>query len=399
MTTAQDTHETNFRSRTMWTGDNLHIMRGMNSASIDLIYLDPPFNSNADYAAPIGSDADGAEFKDTWALSDLDVEWINLIKDKHPALNRVLLAAMSDSDKSYLVYMAVRLLEMKRLLKPSGSIYLHCDPTMSHYLKVVMDSIFWRSCFRNEVIWYYENASRGKGRWAKAHDVIFWYAMDGAGTFNRGDILTPYKSGMTKWRYERQGKEPPKGKTPDDVIVLPSLNANDKTERTGYPTQKPLALLERIVRASSNPNDMVFDPFCGCATTLVAADRLQRQWAGIDISSQAVTLVKKRLKKDMGVEGLVDEVISRTDIPQRTDLGKLPRYNSPENRELLYGKQGGNCPGCGKHFPLRNFEVDHIISRKKGGTDHIENLQLLCGACNRIKGERGMEYLRISLQL
>lgn len=108
-------------------------MRGMNSASVDLIYLDPPFNSKTNYAAPIGSKAAGAEFKDTWTLRDVDVEWINLIEAKHPALYRVLLAAMTDSDKSYLVYMAVRLLEMKRLLKPTGSIYLHCDPTMSHY--------------------------------------------------------------------------------------------------------------------------------------------------------------------------------------------------------------------------------------------------------------------------
>ena len=146
---------TNWKNQTIWTGDNLYIMRGMNSASVDLIYLDPPFNSKADYAAPIGSVAAGAEFKDTWTLSDLDAEWINLIEDKHPAIYRVLLAAMTKSDKSYLVYMAARLLETKRILKPSGSIYLHCDPTMSHYLKLLMDAVFGWKNFRNEIIWGY----------------------------------------------------------------------------------------------------------------------------------------------------------------------------------------------------------------------------------------------------
>ena len=144
----------NFANRTIWTGDNLYILRGMNSESVDLIYLDPPFNSKTNYAAPIGSKAAGAAFKDTWNLSDLDVEWINLLDKKNQAvLRRVLLAAMTPSDKSYLVYMAVRLLEMRRVLKPTGSLYLHCDPTMGHYLKLLMDSMFGKGQFRNEIVW------------------------------------------------------------------------------------------------------------------------------------------------------------------------------------------------------------------------------------------------------
>ena len=130
-------------------------MRGMNSETADLIYLDPPFNSKADYAAPIGSQAAGAAFKDTWALTDLDVEWIDSLEANEPHLFHGILAAMTSSDKSYLVYMAMRLLEMRRLLKPTGTIYLHCDPTMSHYLKLVMDAIFGRRNFRNEIIWCY----------------------------------------------------------------------------------------------------------------------------------------------------------------------------------------------------------------------------------------------------
>ena len=143
----------NWQHQTVWTGDNLPILRGMNSASVDLIYLDPPFNSKANYAAPIGSEAAGAAFKDTWSLSDVDAEWINLIEARYAALYRVLLAAMTDSDKSYLAYMAARLLEMRRILKPTGSIYLHCDPTMSHYLKLVMDAVWGRRAFRNEIVW------------------------------------------------------------------------------------------------------------------------------------------------------------------------------------------------------------------------------------------------------
>ena len=145
--------DTNVNPKTIFTGDNLPIMRGMNSESVDLIYLDPPFNSKANYAAPIGSEAAGAEFKDTWTLNDVDAAWLDLIEAKHPALNRVIHAAMTDSDKSYLIYMAVRLLEMKRILKSTGSIYLHCDSTMSHYLKFVVDAVFWKVNFRNEIIW------------------------------------------------------------------------------------------------------------------------------------------------------------------------------------------------------------------------------------------------------
>ena len=166
----------NWKNQTIWTGDNLPIMRGMNSDSVDLIYLDPPFNSKANYAAPIGSKAAGAEFKDTWTLSDVDAEWINLMEAKHPVLHRVLLAAMTNSDKSYLAYMAVRLLEMRRLLKPTGSIYLHCDPTMSHYLKLVMDAVWGRANFRNEVIWRYKKYQKAVMRhFTRNADRLLFY--------------------------------------------------------------------------------------------------------------------------------------------------------------------------------------------------------------------------------
>ena len=160
-------------------------------------------------------------------------------------------------------------------------------------------------------------------------------------------------------------------------------------------------MLQRIIEASSNAGDVVLDPFCGCATTCVAADALDREWVGIDISQKAVELVNLRLREPppLGIGPMFHHgyVTVRDDIPQRTDLGPLPA--PPTHRQTLYGVQSGDCAGCGEHFQARHFEVDHIIAMARGGTDHIGNLQLLCGSCNRIKGDRGMEYLRVKLQL
>ena len=174
-----------------------------------------------------------------------------------------------------------------------------------------------------------------------------------------------------------------------DVWDITALGRSAK-ERVGYPTQKPLALLKRILEASLPADGIVLDPFCGCATTLVAADRLPRDWIGIDVSPKAAELVVDRIKKD---QGLFQDITHRTDTPKRTDLGDIPRYNAPENKQQLYGKQDGYCHGCKEHFRSEHLEVDHIIATSVGGTDHVSNLQLLCGHCNRIKGNRGQEYL------
>ena len=385
----------NYTNRTIWTGDNLPIMRGMNSESVDLIYLDPPFNSKANYAAPIGSTAAGAEFKDTWTLSDIDEAWLTLLADKpqQKRLWRVIQAAMSNSDKSYLIYMAMRLLEMERLLKPTGSIYLHCDSTMSHYLKLAMDAVFGRKNFRNEIAWCYTGPSNTKRWFPRKHDVVFWYTKSNDWTFNADAVRVPYiklETGKTSGIFKQAATLDSSGKVPESWWTNFTPVGRIKHERTGYPTQKPLALLERIIKASSNEGDMVLDPFCGCATSLVAADRLDRQWVGIDISGLAVKLVERRIKDD---QGLFQNITPRIDNPQRTDLGKLALYNSLDNRKFLYGEQEGRCNGCKEWFKMQNFTVDHIIAQSKGGTDHIANLQLLCGYCNSVKGNRGQEYL------
>ncbi len=435
----------NWANQTIWTGDNLSIMRGMNSECVDLIYLDPPFNSQVNYAAPIGSKAAGAAFKDTWTLDDVDVEWINLIESKHPNLFRVLLATTTDSDKSYLVYMAMRILEMHRILKPKGSIYLHCNHEQAHYLKLVMDAIFGRKNFKNDLIWCYGGGGRGGKNTARHfprnHDNILYYAKDKR--LHHHEAIQEFKQHLvddlpSHIRKDERGyfKTAPRGNytdesveqlrlagrihetqsgnirirydldSRDDMVLEPRIKGSvwnipdmmhaPRIERQRYPTQKPLALLRPIIESSSESGDVVLDPFCGCASFCIAAQGLDRKWAGIDISPKAGELVKMRMRYELG---LFFQGTTRTDIPKRTDMGPLPRYNSTENRRWLYGYQEGHCQGCGAHFEARHLEVDHIIAKAKGGTDHRDNLQLLYANCNRIKGDRGMDYLMAKLKM
>ena len=449
----------NFADKTIWTGDNLDILRGMNSECVDLIYLDPPFNSNRNYAAPIGSKAAGAAFKDTWTLSPEDEAWMISIAESHAAVAKLLETSGLTHGKgmqSYVTMMAVRLLQMRRVLKETGSIYLHCDSTASHYLKLLMDAVFGDGNFRNEISWNRSNPkSLHSVNFPNNRDIILRYSKTDNITFhkvfvahNQAYVDKAYKYtdedgrryrllpllnpsndrpnltyeflGVTRvWRWTRERMQ----KAYDDGIVVQlkpgavpqykyyledskGRTATDDwddivqtagRERVGYPTQKPLALLERIIKASSNEGDVVLDPFCGCATACVAAQSLNRRWVGIDLSEMAYTLVRQRLLKDVGVGSEEQphftgwQVTHRTDIPQRTDLGPLPHYTM--HKDTLYGRQQGNCAGCQVHFQHRNLTVDHIIPRTKGGTDHPENLQLLCGACNSMKGNKPHEYL------
>lgn len=474
----------NWSNRTMWTGDNLDIMRGMNSETVDLIYLDPPFNSNQNYAAPIGSAAAGAAFKDTWTLDDVDLAWHGELAERNSAAYSVIDAARQADGKSmqsYLIFMAVRLMEMQRILKPKGSIWLHCDDTASHWLRVLMDALFGKAAFRNAVIWKRIGNHNDAGRFGRTADHLLFYGAeihkesvriplsednvlskyrheDKRGRYRRGDLtgagVSTGESGNSwrgwnpteigrHWSVPRTGSyaagieancipgfrsvESPvsrldllenadlieftangtpelkrylaasPGQVPPDVwIDIPPVNSQAR-ERTGYPTQKPLALLERIIRASSNVDDMVLDPFCGCATACVAAEKTERQWVGIDLSPLAVQLVHQRLMNEPGIGTIYhDFVAARRDIPKRTDVGKLPHYKT--HKHTLFGKQEGLCNGCRIAFPFQNFTIDHVVPQSKSGTHHIENLQLLCNASNSKKGSGTQAELIVNLQ-
>ena len=402
----------NWKNRTMWMGDNLPVLRGMNSGCVDLIYLDPPFNSNRNYSAPIGSEAAGAAFKDTWTLEDVDEAWHGEVAEQNPAVYSIIGAAREAHGKgmkSYLIMMAVRLLEMHRILKPNGSIYLHCDTTASHYLKLLMDAVFGKQCFRNEIVWFYRRWPTKSKSFQRMHDSILYYSKnpDGSHTFNslfepssartlsdyKGKRLTTVQTEEGTW-VKRQTSGDSEGVPLRDVWEIKRVHTRSH-ERVGYPTQKPLALLTRIIQASSNEGDTVLDPFAGCATACVAAERLDRQWVGIDISKKAADLVQVRIRKEIDLFHNF-KPIRRSDIPRRTDLGKLPSYRT--HKHLLFGKQEGHCAGCKVSFQFRNLTVDHVTPQSQGGTDHMDNLQLLCGACNSMKGTGTQAELIVKLQ-
>ena len=296
----------NVENRTIFEGDNLHILRGLDSETVDLIYLDPPFNSNKTYEAPIGSTAAGAAFRDAWTLSDLDDAWHGELAEREPALYSAISAAEfshSRGMKAYLIMMGIRMLEMHRILKPTGSIYLHCDPTASHYLKIVLDSVFGNKNFRNEIVWCYAGGNPSLKNYPKKHDILLRYTMSEKYTFNVE--YKPYsnhneagKRFSTKGMSKRRGLNYRAEGTPVNdwwTDIKPLINLH--RERLGYPTQKPRSLYERILQASSNKGDFVLDPFCGCGTTLMAAEALGRQWIGIDLTYLAIGAVKTQAEK------------------------------------------------------------------------------------------------------
>lgn len=315
----------NPQRNTLYYGDCLTVMQkemfanGM-GGTIDLIYLDPPFNSNRDYHE-IYKDSTGrplpiqvSNFTDMWQLDEAAERRIRNIRgflmkeplyidaDQAEVIKGLLnlLARTQPTLASYLSYMAERLAWMRVLMKDTGSVYLHCDPTASHYLKIVMDAIFGHKQFQNEFIWYYSGGGASKKRWARKHDVILFYTKGSKWTFNVDDVRTPHKWDKGQLRADGTERDYTKGKIPDDVwqhhSLLPWSN-----ESSGYATQKPLALLERIIKASSNEGDTVLDPFCGCATTIEAAHKLGRRWVGCDIAIHAIRRVATRRLAKLGL--------------------------------------------------------------------------------------------------
>ena len=327
----------NIQNRTIFCRDNLEILQGINSNCIDLIYLDPPFNKKKVFTAPIGSSAEGASFSDIFREKDVKDEWVLTIQEDHEEIYSFLTGIKNYGNKynyCYLVYMCIRLMEMHRILKDTGSIYLHCDPTMSHYLKILLDCIFGEKSFRNEIVWFYpDSPGRPSKDFPRKHDTILRYTKGISYIFDTEKIRVPILE-ESKNRYKTArviggkqyigGASVEKGKIPESVWRIPVVKRNSK-QATDYPTQKPIALLERIIQASSQEGEIVLDPFCGCATTCVAAEKWARQWIGIDVSHKAYELVQKRLRTEVEEKrDLFDpdkDVHYSTSSPKRTDIG------------------------------------------------------------------------------
>ena len=534
----------NIKNRTIFCLDNLQVMQAINSSCVDLIYLDPPFSKNDTWEATnrhkiaeikkwfkthqqeqhfkdvnFDNIFQNISYKDIWTQDDIkDIHFANLNKDR-PQLSEFLnsVSLINKSKFYYLVFMAVRLLECHRLLKDTGSFYLHCDPEMSHYLKLLLDCIFGEANFRNEIIWQ-RNDGRGKGSQYRAKkfgantdSILFYTKTDDfylnihkplstrqqASKFNKIDqagrryytgipvfrsksmgtrpnlcftwrgFTNPHPSGwrLSKDRLEaeyQQGNIVIKGdkierrKYADDYegapldnnwVDIPRLTVSK--ESVGYPTQKPLALLARIIRASSKEGDVVLDPFCGCATTCVAAEQLNRQWIGIDINPQAYYLNLYRMYEQEGLElagsnikngrlystGKFQAIIDAADLPKRDDIsaaelkkqasaarqeaklrrqwqqkqaGKQARLLYERHKELykelLYNDQNGFCAGCGAYRRLNDLTIDHIVPQAddnplikdeaRQALIHSQaNLQLLCHRDNSFKGVKSMEHL------
>ena len=410
----------------LYYGDNLDVLRRyVADESVDLVYLDPPFNSNATYNVLFG-DQDGSRsaaqikaFEDTWqwdqaAAADYHetVERGGRVADALVAFRTLL----GDSNMlAYLAMMAPRLVELRRVLKATGSIYLHCDPTASHYLKLLMDAVFGPENFRNELIWCYSGGGVPKKDFARKHDTILRYTGSGDYYFDvdavreqySPEILSRPKSSYSEHSYKSNpGKKTvgwdlnPKGKHPDDWFYLPILNPAAH-ERLGYPTQKPEALLERIVSASSNEGDVILDPFCGCGTTVAAAQKLGRRWIGIDITHLSINLIRHRLRDAYGdeIEEEYEVVGEPTTLEGARALAKHDRHQfewwalglvgaRPEE-----GKKGADRGIDGRlffHDEGTKGDTKKVILSVKSGSTGVAHVRDLVGVLDRETAEIGV---------
>jgi site-specific DNA-methyltransferase (adenine-specific) len=308
---------------TLFYGNNLDVLRRhVQDDSVDLVYLDPPFQSGKDYAF---ADARGGRsqrqrarldaFTDTWRWSEeAEVSYADIARSRDDVATtvRALRSILGETDvMAYLCMMAPRLVELRRVLRATGSLYLHCDPTASHYLKVLLDSVFGPACFRNEVIWRYRRWPAKARRFQRMHDVLLFYtarpgnahtfhtlygyeklADSTLKAFGTKKQRADFSSGHRKPSVESADTQGPPLSDTWEVGVIAAIGK----ERTGYPTQKPEALLERVIRASSNEGDVVLDPFCGCGTTIAVAQRLKRRWIGIDVAQPAIEIARARMR-------------------------------------------------------------------------------------------------------
>lgn len=460
----------------LYYGDNLDVLRRhLKDESVDLVYLDPPFNSNANYnvlfAAKDGTQAAAQiqAFEDTWRWDESAARQFAETVEAGGSVADVLLAFekfLSTSDMlAYLAMMAPRLVELRRVLKPTGSLYLHCDPTASHYLKLLLDAVFGPAMFRTEIVWKRSSAhsdtKQGRKVHGHIHDVILFYTKSDEWTWNPqytpydveyvdgfykyieegtgrryrlGDLTAakpggdvsyefhgthPYKGRY--WAYSRENMEkfraegrlhfPKSGGTPSYKRFLdemPGVPLQDiwtdikpigaqAAERLGFPTQKPSALLERIVETSSNPGDVVLDPFCGCGTTIEAAQKLGRSWIGIDITHLAISLIKVRLRDAFGDMARYQVIGEPTTAEDAAALAESDKYQFQWWALGLVGaRPADQKKGADKGIDGRLYFHDgspttrQIILSVKGGSLKASDLRDLRGVVDRETAEIGV---------
>ena len=417
--------------KTLYYGDNLEILRNkIPDNSIDLCYIDPPFNSKRSYFQiynNIGGSEDKAQaqaFVDTWTWDDRAIagyteittnlngrftrQAIELIK----GLELVLGGKTNNDLLAYLVHITLRVTEIFRVLKPTGCFYLHCDPTASHYLKLILDAVFCAQGgdFLNEIVWCYRGGGSPKKDFGRRHDIIFRYSKSKDYQFYSDQIRIPYQAeGINRKDDAMWGKHKgtdkvykphPLGKIPEDWWQINILNANDP-ERMGYPTQKPEALLERIIKASSNPGDVVLDAYCGCGTTVAVADRLDRQWIGIDITYHSIGLILKRLAgnndkppADVVVDGIPQDIESaralanRDDDRVRKEFEKWAVMTYTNNRGVINEKKGADKGIDGiLFFASGPGKSDRMIIQVKSGGANRGTIAALKGDMQRERAE------------
>ena len=392
----------------LYFGDCLDVLReDVADESVDLVYLDPPFNSKRLYNAFIG-DAQWVAFNDTWHWSEAVGDFHAVasspgqLADTMEGLRKVL---GEGPNLAYLAYMANRLRECWRALKPTGSLYLHCDPTMSHYLKVVLDAVFGSGNFRNEIVWHYRRWTGKAKRLQRLHDIVLFYTKRGEYTFNVPYDPYTEKSLARKQNYHTRIKGDDiyvtsidkRGVRAGDVWNIPVLNSQTK-ERVGYPTQKPLALLNRIVQASSNPGDVVLDPFCGCGTTVHAAQGLNRRWIGVDICVTACQVIEKRLRGHF--DSVWDDIqfigMPKT-LPDAKTLASMDKFrferwaasivDGMEYNKVQRGDKG--IDGRGR-IAIRKGQFVDVVSQVKGGGTGRSHVQAFDGARREAGAELGI---------
>jgi len=432
-------------NNTLYYGDNLDALRNrVRDETVDLCYIDPPFNSKRNYNQiynNIGGEdrAQAQAFVDTWTWDDHArdgyEEIIGNDKGRYPKQTVALVKGLRDVLQfspmlAYLVHMARRATEIHRVLKPTGSFYLHCDTTASHYLKIILDGIFCSQGgdFVNEVIWYYgPKATQNASNFQRKHDTILFYSK---GEFQFNTLLQQYSEGSlqerdTRYRHQdedgryrlttRRDSDGHKyrakvylndGVAMTDVWSIGVINATSR-ERLGYPTQKPEALLERIIKASSNEGDVVLDAYCGCGTTVAVAQRLKRQWIGVDITYQSISLILKRLSDTFGTAVSGDVVLSgvprdiasaralaqKKDDRLRKEFEKWAVLTYTNNRAAVNGKKGadGGIDGTTYFFSEKN-KTDKMVFQVKSG--HVSR-----GDIAKLKGDMEREQAAMAALL